>query len=95
MRRYTEARHFFEHGAEHPAKQSLRPLSFRLQFLRRKPVMSQRWRKQLDVVAQQGPEAERSVAFPLLVLQLDAAGSSRSRKGSRTDSGRRHRQQLR
>ena len=94
MRRYAEARHFFEMALNIlPNNPFARFLFGFNSFGQTGDVASVR--KQLDLVAQQSPEAERSVAFPLLLLQLDAAGSSRSRKGSRTDSGGRHRQQLR
>jgi TolB-like protein/Flp pilus assembly protein TadD/class 3 adenylate cyclase len=66
MRRYTEARRLYEQSLtilpNNPFARFLLGFNFFAQT-----GDSSAWRKQLEVVAQQGPEAERSVAFPLLV----------------------------
>jgi TolB-like protein/Flp pilus assembly protein TadD/class 3 adenylate cyclase len=66
VRRYTEARRLYEQSLtilpNNPFARYLLGFNFFAQT-----GDTSAWRKQLEVVAQQGPEAERSVAFPLLV----------------------------
>jgi TolB-like protein/class 3 adenylate cyclase/Tfp pilus assembly protein PilF len=66
MRRYTEARHFFEQAL------SIQPndpfVSYALGFNSlAQTADAVDWRKPLQLIAQQGPSAARGVAFPLLV----------------------------
>ena len=63
---------------------------FGFNFFRPNRVMLAAWQKQLDVVAGQGQEAARSVAFPLLVCSWAQRDQERSGKGGRVDSGRRY-----
>jgi tetratricopeptide (TPR) repeat protein len=80
IRRYTEARHFFETAL------NILPNNPFARFLSGFNLFGQTGdaaalRKQLDSVAQQGPEAERSVAFPLLCcswMQRDRAAAEKA-----------------
>jgi adenylate cyclase len=66
MRRFAEARRFHEQSLtilpNNPFARTLLGFDF---FAESGDVAA--WRKQLDMVAQQGPEAARGVAFPLLL----------------------------
>jgi TolB-like protein/Tfp pilus assembly protein PilF/class 3 adenylate cyclase len=80
MRRYTEARHFFEMALNilpnNPFARFLSGFNF---FGETGDATA--LRKQLDLVAQQGPEAERTVAFPLLYcswMQRDRAAAEKA-----------------
>ncbi|HEX4697405.1 MAG TPA: FlgO family outer membrane protein [Candidatus Udaeobacter sp.] len=80
MRRYTEARHFFEMALNVlPNNPFARFLSGFNSFATTGDVAG--LRKQLDVVAQQGLEAERTVAFPLVYcswMQRDGAAAEKA-----------------
>ena len=80
MRRYTEAQHFFEMALNIlPNNPFARFLSGFNSFGQTGDAAAAR--KQLDLVAQQGPEAERSVAFPLLYcswMQRDRAAAEKA-----------------
>ena len=80
MRRDTEARHFFEMALNIlPNNPFARFLSGFNSFAATGDVAA--LRKQLDVVAQQGPEAERTVAFPLVYcswMQRDRAAAEKA-----------------
>jgi tetratricopeptide (TPR) repeat protein len=80
MRRYPEAREFYEKAL------SILPNNPFARFLSGFNLFGETGdvaalRKQLDVVAQQGPEAERTVAFPLLYcswMQRDRAAAEKA-----------------
>ena len=65
MRRHAEARHFFEMALNILPNNPFARFLFGFDFFG-KTGDAAALRKQLDLVAQQGPEAERSVAFPLV-----------------------------
>ena len=66
MRRYAEARHFYEQSFTILPHNPFARFLFGFSFFAQSGDLAA-WRKQLDVVAEQGQEAARSVAFPLLV----------------------------
>lgn len=65
MRRYDEARHFFEQALNILPNDPFARFLFGFNFFAQSGDASE-WRKQLEMVAQQDPEAARSVAFPLV-----------------------------
>jgi tetratricopeptide (TPR) repeat protein len=65
MRRYDEARHFFEQALNILPNDPFARFLFGFNFFAQSGDASE-WRKQLEMVAQQGPEAARSLAFPLV-----------------------------
>jgi TolB-like protein/Tfp pilus assembly protein PilF len=80
IRRYTEARHFFEMGLTILANNPFARFLFGFNFFGETGDAAG-LRKQLDLVAAQGPEAERSVAFPLLYcswMQRDRAAAEKA-----------------
>ena len=80
MRRYTEARHFFEMALNILPNNPFARFLFGFNFFG-KTGDAAALRKQLDVVAQQGPDAERTVAFPLLYcswMQRDRAAAEKA-----------------
>jgi tetratricopeptide (TPR) repeat protein len=66
MRRYAEARHFYEQSFTILPHNPFARFLFGFNFFAQSGDLAA-WRKQLDMVAEQGQEAARSVAFPLLV----------------------------
>ncbi len=65
MRRYAEARQFFQQAVNIVSHNPFARFLFGFSFFAETGGVAA-WRKQLDVVAEQGEEAARSVAFPLL-----------------------------
>jgi TolB-like protein/Tfp pilus assembly protein PilF/class 3 adenylate cyclase len=65
MRRYDEARHFFEQALNILPNDPFARFLFGFNFFAQSGDASE-WRKQLEMVAQQDPEAARSLAFPLV-----------------------------
>ena len=66
MRRYAEARHFYEQSFTILPHNPFARFLFGFNFFAQSGDLAA-WQKQLDEVAAQGQEAARSVAFPLLV----------------------------
>ena len=66
MHRYAEARHFYEQSFTILPHNPFARFLFGFSFFAQSGDLAA-WRKQLDMVAEQGQEAARSVAFPLLV----------------------------
>jgi TolB-like protein/Tfp pilus assembly protein PilF len=80
MRRHAEARHFFEMALNILPNNPFARFLFGFDFFG-KTGDAAALRKQLDLVAQQGPEAERSVAFPLVYcswMQRDRAAAEKA-----------------
>jgi TolB-like protein/Tfp pilus assembly protein PilF len=80
MRRHAEARHFFEMALNILPNNPFARFLFGFDSFGATGDAA-RLRKQLDVVAQQGPEAERSVAFPLVYcswMQRDRAAAEKA-----------------
>ena len=80
MRRDTEARRFFEMALNILPNNPFARFLFGFNFFG-KTGDAAALRKQLDLVAQQSPEAERSVAFPLLYcswMQRDRAAAEKA-----------------
>jgi len=80
VRQYTEARHFFEAALNILPNNPFARFLFGFNFFGETGDAAG-LRKQLDLLAQQGPEAERSVAFPLLYcswIQRDRAAAEKA-----------------
>lgn len=80
MRRYAEAKRLHEQALAILPNDPFAWFMFGFDFFARTGDASE-WRKQLELVAQQGPEAARSVAFPLLFyswMQRDQSAAEKA-----------------